>query len=134
MGGGGGPLWQRITYWLPAPEPQPQSRGSPAAEAGGTLVIEGSVGPVRSTEGTPFFDWLEQQLRDRRCRRPLETAIGLPFNFWGGFVGYLGYELKAECGGANSHAAPTPDAAFFLADRFARTAVQLDESIPLPLL
>ena len=42
-----------------------------------------------------------------------------PFAFQGGFVGYLGYEVREECG---SHAprlrAPTPDAAFFLSDRF----------------
>jgi len=42
---------------------------------------------------------------------------GLPFDFDGGFVGYLGYELKAECGATAAHAAPTPDAAFILADR-----------------
>lgn len=42
----------------------------------------------------------------------------LPFDFCGGFVGYLGYELKRECGAAaNQHASPFPDAAFFLADR-----------------
>ena len=50
------------------------------------------------------------------CRSP-EDAAALPFNFWGGLVGYLGYELKAECGGRAAHAAPTPDAALFLADR-----------------
>lgn len=46
-----------------------------------------------------------------------EDAVALPFNFWGGLVGYLGYELKAECGGRAAHASPTPDAAFLLADR-----------------
>ena len=50
------------------------------------------------------------------CCRP-EDAAALPFNFWGGLVGYLGYELKAECGGAAAHRSPTPDAAFFLADQ-----------------
>jgi para-aminobenzoate synthetase len=41
-----------------------------------------------------------------------------PFDFWGGFVGYLGYELRAECDSpAPRRASPLPDAAFFLADR-----------------
>ncbi|MBK1699176.1 aminodeoxychorismate synthase component I, partial [Rhodovibrio salinarum] len=31
--------------------------------------------------------------------------------------GYLGYELKAECGGADAHAAPDPDAGLLFADR-----------------
>ena len=43
-----------------------------------------------------------------------------PFDFRGGFVGYLGYETRAECGAQflPSNAASTPDAAFFFADRF----------------
>lgn len=59
--------------------------------------------------------------------RSPEDARALPFNFWGGLVGYLGYELKAECGGSrraatggeagSSGAAPAPDAALFLADQ-----------------
>jgi para-aminobenzoate synthetase len=44
-------------------------------------------------------------------------ATGLPFDFDCGLVGYLGYELKAECGARASHAAGTPDAALILADR-----------------
>lgn len=42
----------------------------------------------------------------------------LPFEFTGGYVGYLGYELKAECGGRLTHRQPTPDAAFLYVDRF----------------
>jgi para-aminobenzoate synthetase len=43
----------------------------------------------------------------------------LPFDFCGGFVGYLGYEMQAECGGKLNQAgsAATPDAAFFFTDR-----------------
>jgi para-aminobenzoate synthetase len=38
----------------------------------------------------------------------------LPFDLQGGLVGYFGYEMKA---GPRVHRAPTPDAAFILADR-----------------
>ena len=55
------------------------------------------------------------------CRRELARlradAPGLPFDFVGGFVGYLGFELKAECGGRRAHVSPLPDAAFAARDR-----------------
>src|SRR4051794_18785806 len=55
------------------------------------------------------------------CRRELERlrvdAPELPFDFVGGFAGYLGFELKAECGGRPVHPSPLPDAAFVLCDR-----------------
>jgi para-aminobenzoate synthetase len=55
------------------------------------------------------------------CRNRLERlqtdAPELPFDFTCGFVGYLGYELKAECGGRPVHASPLPDAALVLCDR-----------------
>ena len=40
-----------------------------------------------------------------------------PAPFTGGWVGYLGYELKAECGAAPAHRSPLPDAQLLLADR-----------------
>jgi anthranilate synthase/aminodeoxychorismate synthase-like glutamine amidotransferase len=49
-----------------------------------------------------------------------EDSTEPPFEFRGGFVGFLGYETRAECGffvSANERSA-TPDAAFFFADRF----------------
>lgn len=42
---------------------------------------------------------------------------GLPFEFNLGYVGYLGYELKAETGGTDAHQSDTPDAALLFADR-----------------
>jgi para-aminobenzoate synthetase len=55
------------------------------------------------------------------CRRELERlscdARELPFDFTCGFAGYLGYELKADCGGELVHASPLPDAALVLCDR-----------------
>ena len=41
----------------------------------------------------------------------------LPFDFTGGYVGYFGYELKADCGSSNRHRADTPDASWLFADR-----------------
>ncbi|MEA2246572.1 MAG: para-aminobenzoate synthetase, partial [Solirubrobacteraceae bacterium] len=44
-------------------------------------------------------------------------APDLPFDFVGGFAGYLGYELKAECGARHAHVSPHPDAGLVLCDR-----------------
>ena len=41
----------------------------------------------------------------------------LPFEFQCGFAGWLGYELKAECGGDAAHESSLPDAAFVFAAR-----------------
>ena len=41
----------------------------------------------------------------------------LPFDLNGGFVGYLGYELKADCGAVAAHEAELPDAFLLFADR-----------------
>ena len=41
----------------------------------------------------------------------------LPFDFNCGFVGYFGYELKADCEGNDAHRSTMPDAAFVFADR-----------------
>jgi para-aminobenzoate synthetase len=53
----------------------------------------------------------------RRPRRVAAAGAGLPFEFDCGFVGYLGYELKADCGGTPAHSSPHPDAALVFADR-----------------
>ena len=46
----------------------------------------------------------------------------LPFEFCGGFVGYLGYEMKEECfdmrGERNAHVSGEPDAKLLFSDRF----------------
>ena len=66
-----------------------------------------------ATVRQPFFDWLDEQLRWRHVPVP----AGLPFDFDLGWVGYLGYELKAQTGGAAAYTAGTPDAALLFADR-----------------
>jgi para-aminobenzoate synthetase len=70
-------------------------------EAGSTRVVDGE-----------FLDWLDHDLRGLRVDVP-----ELPFGFALGWVGYLGYELKAECGGERVHRSSEPDAAMVFADR-----------------
>ncbi len=59
-----------------------------------------------------IFDYLNRMLAERHVR-----TEGLPFDFNGGYAGYLGYELKAHCGGSGAHTSPTDDAGFVFADR-----------------
>jgi para-aminobenzoate synthetase len=92
--GAPGPLGARISYDLDA--------GEVRVESGGEVEVRRES----------IFDYLERELR--RLRLP---AGDLPFDFNCGFVGYLGYELKAECGGVAAHRAATADAAFLFVDR-----------------
>jgi para-aminobenzoate synthetase len=59
-----------------------------------------------------IFEYLQRELERRHC-----LADDLPFDFNCGFVGYFGYELKAECGSQLNHLSALPDAMFLLADR-----------------
>lgn len=113
MGGRGGPLWRRVTYKLPG-------ACAPGGKVGVLELVDaqGRECRVHST----FLGWLEGELA-RWQVRDARAAAALPFDFWGGCTGYLGYELKAECGGSCRHAARTPDAAVFLADRRAAPVI-----------
>ncbi|WP_199832060.1 aminodeoxychorismate synthase component I [Streptomyces acidiscabies] len=94
LGDTSGPLSEVLTY----------RTGDDAVEvrdANGVHSVPGSV-----------FDVLEQRLRERRV-----PDTGLPFDLTGGYVGYFGYELKAECGASARHTAETPDAVWMFADR-----------------
>ena len=71
-----------------------------------------SAGGARQVDGT-IFDYLDAQLAARRVDAP----AGLPFDPTCGYVGYFGYELKADCGSPNKHTAPAPDAQWIFADR-----------------
>ncbi|MFJ3619083.1 aminodeoxychorismate synthase component I [Streptomyces iakyrus] len=77
----------------------------------GRCEIERAGRPMRRVRAS-VFDYLKRQLTNRRV-----DATGLPFDFTGGYVGYFGYEMKADCGSANRHRSPTPDAAWLFADR-----------------
>jgi para-aminobenzoate synthetase len=95
MGDGAGPLAEYVTYRV----------------AEGAVVVSDRNGCRRVEQR--FFDYLEEQL----SRRGVPVPEGLPFEFNLGYVGYLGYELKAETGGEAAHCADTPDAALVFADR-----------------
>ncbi|MFD5480994.1 aminodeoxychorismate synthase component I, partial [Streptomyces hawaiiensis] len=77
----------------------------------GRCEIERAGRPVRRVRAS-VFDYLKRQLSNRRV-----DATGLPFDFTGGYVGYFGYEMKADCGSSNRHRSPAPDAAWLFADR-----------------
>jgi len=94
LGGAGGPLGLLVTY---------------DARAGEVTVTEG--GQTRR-QREDIFQFLDRELKYRRCE-----AGGLPFDLDGGFVGYLGYEVKAAAGGDDRHRGEGPDAAFVFADR-----------------
>ncbi|MGW0179597.1 aminodeoxychorismate synthase component I, partial [Nocardia sp. NPDC003345] len=57
----------------------------------GNVTVTGADGRTRSVPGT-VLDYLDEQLR----ARSLPPATDLPFDFTGGYVGYLGYEAKAD--------------------------------------
>ena len=75
-----------------------------------TLAVERHAGRERRTESV--LDYCRDRLAGLRSDAP-----ELPFDFTCGFAGYLGFELKAECGARPAHASPLPDAALMLCDR-----------------
>jgi para-aminobenzoate synthetase len=94
MGDSEGPLGAVITYDVGTRQVRVERRGR------------------EEVHDESIFDYLGRELR--RSRR---LSADLPFDFNCGFAGYLGYELKADCGADAAHSAATPDAAFVFADR-----------------
>ncbi|WP_434965172.1 aminodeoxychorismate synthase component I [Brevibacterium casei] len=92
----------------------PLSRRVTANVTAGTLDVRSADGTETLTSG--FFDWLNADLESTELVQPAETAE-LPFTFRLGWVGYLGYELKAEVGSPGRHASEHPDALMIFLDR-----------------
>jgi len=67
----------------------------------------------RTFERKSIFDYLDRELK----RIAVEPPEGVERGLVGGYVGYLGYELKADCGSPNVHSSDVPDAAMMLANR-----------------
>ncbi len=91
MGDASGPLARVVQYSVPDQ----------------VLVVDGA-----RVDCPSFFSWLDADIAAWGVSQP-----DVPFDFALGWVGYLGYELKAECGGDFSHRAEQPDASFLFADR-----------------
>ncbi len=86
------------------------------------LVLEYEVAAGRVTahsaagttvESASIFDVLDRELAARAFAPP----PGLPEGLSAGFVGYLGYECKADCGSPLVHPSDVPDAVLMLATR-----------------
>jgi para-aminobenzoate synthetase len=70
-------------------------------------------GGVETVEHKSIFDYLQRELG----RIAVDPPEGVERGLIGGYVGYLGYELKADCGSPNVHSSDLPDAAMMLANR-----------------
>lgn len=118
-------------FWLDSSKTDADAgRFSVMGDAAGPLArvakadVRSHTVTVRSTGGSEiitggFLDWLDRDLKSMRTEIPL-----VPFDFTLGWVGYLGYELKAQCGAGAAHQAPDADATMVFADR----AVVLDHA------
>ncbi len=110
-------------FWLDSSKLDTRSRfsfmGAPGGPLSSVITYDVADGVVRvdrngvvETSEESIFDYLS-----RETRRLRYVSDDLPFDFNCGFVGYLGYELKADCEGEAAHASAMPDAAFVFADR-----------------
>jgi para-aminobenzoate synthetase len=110
-------------FWLDSSRVDEGARfsfiGDDDGPMGAKVTYDVATGEVRIERGEEvelrresIFDFLAAETRRWQVASP-----ELPFEFTCGFAGYLGYELKAECGGDAAHESRLPDAAFVFADR-----------------
>ncbi|NUP74226.1 MAG: aminodeoxychorismate synthase component I [Sinomonas sp.] len=98
-------------------------------QSGATEVMfgPGTASPAAARFDQPFFRWLDSAWG--RAGADAEAPDGLECGFRLGWLGYLGYELKRECGGNDVRTGPagggTPDAQLV----FAARAVVLDHAL-----
>jgi para-aminobenzoate synthetase len=94
MGDASGPFAEKVRYDV-------HEDTVHSSSPGGEATVAGSV-----------YSYVQNRMREIH----VDTS-DLPFSFTLGYVGSLGYELKAESGVANRHRAPTPDALLLFVDR-----------------
>ena len=61
-----------------------------------------------------FFEWLDEDLEKNRISG---NGIDIPFEFALGWMGYIGYEMKADNTANLAHPSPYPDATLLFCDR-----------------
>jgi len=108
MGAPGGSCWRKIMYKL-ASEGSTMNKVRVFDRCG---IVEEESGNTQES----VFALLKRKLEHCECAD--EKDQELPFNFCGGYVGFFGYEIKAQSGGSLEHESPHHDAAFLFADRF----------------
>lgn len=112
----------------------PLSKVATASVSEGTVEVRSAGGESEnSIQSSGFFDWLNAELADATVAvagSEIEApgvdatspdasteSMDLPFEFQLGWVGYLGYELKAEVGSPNQRESDLPDAVMMFLDR-----------------
>lgn len=112
----------------------PLSKVATASVSEGIVEVRSASGESKSSiQSSGFFDWLDGELAGTTVSvsgtwvEPpgAESAFpdmradsqDLPFEFRLGWVGYLGYELKAEVGSPNQYESDLPDAVMMFLDR-----------------
>jgi para-aminobenzoate synthetase len=83
-----------------------------------TYDVDAAATTIRTPAGEQvrhgsIFELLEREMAAVEAEAP----IGIDRGLIGGFVGYLGYELKADCGSPNVHSSDLPDASLMFANR-----------------
>jgi para-aminobenzoate synthetase len=73
-----------------------------------THLADGTI-----SESGSIFDVLDREL----SARVIDPHDGPTRGLLSGFVGYIGYECKADCGSPNAHRSDVPDAVLMLANR-----------------
>ena len=71
-------------------------------------------GDETTSESGSIFTVLDRELAAHRLEHP---PAELPAGLVGGFVGFLGYECKADCGSPGVHSSDVPDAVLMYANR-----------------
>jgi len=92
------------------------------------VTVTPADGTPATATGETLFAFLSRELARLHTDSP-----ELPFDLNGGFVGYLGYELKADCGAADARHAELPDAFLLLADRIVALDHELGQAHLLAL-